>query len=89
MQESKANVSYEAKSESEANPKGNHDFEDNQDDEANLEELLKEWRFHHDHPQENLLTEPSEKVVTRSGRRKIIGNVAFVSQIETKIQLFP
>lgn len=62
----------EAKSKDEANTDvhANHESESNANSEANLEELPEEWRVHKTHPQENLLTNPSEKLVTISGPQK-------------------
>lgn len=48
-------------------------------------ELPKEQRYHRNHSKENMLTDPSEGRVIRSGLRKMIRNVAFVSQIEPKV----
>lgn len=59
----------------------NHDAYANQNEEANQREIPKEWRSHRDHPQENLPTEPAKKMVSISVVRKMMGNVAFVSQI--------
>lgn len=72
--ETKANQDEQFNRDSEANPSSEDDATD----------LPKEWRFHQDHPQENLLTQPSKKEITKSGLQKMIGNMAFVSQIELK-----
>ena len=47
-------------------------------------ELPREWRYHRHHSKENLLSNPDEKMITRGELRRLIGNMAFVSQIESK-----
>lgn len=47
--------------------------------------LPKEWRHHKNQSKDNMLIDSLEKMVTRSVLRKMIGNVAFVSQIEPKV----
>lgn len=48
-------------------------------------ELPKEWRYVMKHSKKDMLTDPFGKMVTRSGLRKMMGNVAFISQIEPKM----
>lgn len=47
--------------------KPNDKSEANSEGEANPNELPKEWRFHQNHPQENPLTESSEKLLQEEG----------------------
>ena len=47
-------------------------------------ELPKSWKFSSNHPIDQILGEPSSKVMTRSSLRNIFNNVAFVSQYEPK-----
>ena len=48
------------------------------------QELPKEWRFVTNHPQDQIIDNPSIGVRTRSSLRNICNNLAFISQIEPK-----
>ena len=47
-------------------------------------ELPKSWKFVTNHPIDQIIGEPFNKVITRSSLRNVCNNVAFVSQIEPK-----
>ena len=46
--------------------------------------LPKEWKFDINHPQYQIIGNPSSRVRTRSSLRNICNNLAFISQIEPK-----
>ena len=46
--------------------------------------LPKEWKFDINHPQYQIIGNPSSGVRTRSSLRNICNNLAFISQIEPK-----
>ena len=48
------------------------------------QELPKEWKFVTNHPQDQIIGNPSIGVRTRSSLRNICNNLAFISQIEPK-----
>ena len=48
------------------------------------QELPKEWKFVTNHPQDQIIGNPSIGVRTRSSLRNIYNNLAFISQIEPK-----
>ena len=47
--------------------------------------LIKEWKFVINHPQDQIIGNPSSGVRTRSSLRNICNNLAFTYQIEPKI----
>ena len=51
---------------------------------ASSRELPKEWKIFTNHPQDQIIGNPSIGVKTRSSLRNIFNNLAFVSQIEPK-----
>ncbi len=59
-------------------------IEELQIDEPYHDDLPQEWRYHKDHPKEDIINSPSQKMMTRAQLRKYFGNVAFVSQLEPK-----
>ena len=46
--------------------------------------LPREWKFITNHPQDQIIGNPSIRVRTRSSLRNICNNLAFISQIEPK-----
>ena len=48
------------------------------------QDLPKEWKFVINHPQDQIIGNPSNGVRTRSSLRNICNNLAFISQIEPK-----
>ena len=48
------------------------------------QELPKEWKFVTNHPQDQIISNPSIGVRTKSSLRNIYNNLAFISQIEPK-----
>ena len=48
------------------------------------QDLPKEWKFVINHPQDQIISNPSSGVRTRSSLRNICNNLAFISQIEPK-----
>ena len=48
------------------------------------QDLSKEWKFVLNHPQDQIIGNPSSGVKTRSSLRNICNNLAFISQIELK-----
>lgn len=50
-----------------------------------MSDLPKEWRYHRNHSNEDMLTDPYEGRFTRSGLRKMMGSLAFVSHVEPKV----
>ena len=48
------------------------------------QDLPKDWKFIINHPQDNIIGNPSNGVRTRSSLRNICNNLDFISQIEPK-----
>ena len=48
------------------------------------QDLPKDWKFVTNHPQNQIIGNPSSGVRTRSSLRNICNNLAFISQIEPK-----
>ena len=48
------------------------------------QDLPKDWKFVINHPQDQIIGNPSSGVRTRSSLRNICNNLAFISQIEPK-----
>ena len=48
------------------------------------QDLPKEWKFVTNHPQNQIIGDPSRGVRTRPSLRNICNNLAFISQIEPK-----
>ena len=48
------------------------------------QDLPKDWKFVINHPQDQIIGNPSVGVRTRSSLRNICNNLAFISQIESK-----
>ena len=46
--------------------------------------LPKEWKFVTNHPQDQVIGNPSIGVIIRSSLRNVCNNLAFISQIEPK-----
>ncbi|KAJ9175139.1 hypothetical protein P3X46_013720, partial [Hevea brasiliensis] len=50
-------------------------LEELQVNEPQHEDLPKEWRFHRNHPQEDIIDDPSQRMMTRAQLRRYFGNV--------------
>ena len=48
------------------------------------QDLPKDWKFVINHPQDQIIGNPSNGLRTRSSLRNICNNLAFISQIEPK-----
>ena len=48
------------------------------------QDLPKDWKFVINHPQDQIIGNPSSEVRTRSSLKNICNNFAFISQIEPK-----
>ena len=46
--------------------------------------MPRDWKYHRNHPKDNLLSQPSERMMTKKALREYCGNCAFVSQLEPK-----